>query len=132
MGLFTLLIALLFVPIASADQPPLTPGLWEVVTNPEFKGIPVTPSPKIDHYCLTEKSIREGRIPLRIAVRCKIMGGQWNTNKLRFSIACEDAPADAQINNQLEAAENTFSSFITLNPSITYQYSGKWLGERCQ
>jgi hypothetical protein len=119
------------VPMA-ADTLPLVAGLWQVTTMPEFKGIPANPTPRIDRFCLDEAAIKAGRIPLRLAVTCKIPGGKWEANKLTLTIVCDDAPPDTPIANQISAEGQGLAGFITLNPAITYRYAGKWLAAECR
>lgn len=114
------------------DTLPLATGLWQVTTTPEFKGIPANPTPRIDRFCLDEAAIKAGRIPLRLAVTCKIPGGKWEGNQLVLSIVCDDAPPDTPIVNQLSAKGESLAGFITLNPAITYRYAGKWLAAECR
>lgn len=125
--------SIMFLPVGApaADAPPLTAGLWEVATTPDLKGIPANPMPKIDQLCLSDQAIRDGIIPLRIAVACKVTGGTWRGDKLNLAISCQDAPADTAIPNEISANGQGFSGYIALNAMITYRYQGKWLGAAC-
>lgn len=131
---FLLLSALLLhSPLSQAEESlPLASGLWEVTTRPDIQRIPTPPTPKIDRLCLSESDIKDGKIALRVAVTCKISGGEWNKNNLTLSIFCPDAPPDAKILAELNAAGASFTSYIQLNPQIRYNHSGKWLSAQCQ
>lgn len=130
--LLPITLALISANLAIANELPLAKGQWEVVTRPDFKGIPANPLPRTDRFCLDETMIRDGRIPVFLTPACKITGGTWQGTKLQISITCPDAPPDAKIPAELTADGKVFTSFIELNPSIRYNHSGKWVADQCQ
>lgn len=119
-------------PVQAEEPLPLASGWWEVTARPDLINIPASPAPKIDRLCLSASDIKGGKIALRVAATCSITGGEWNKNKLTLNIFCPDAPPDAKIPAELNAAETSFSSFIQLNSNIRYNHSGKWLSAQCQ
>ena len=65
---------------ANAQAPvKLQPGFWEITTKPEFPGVPIIPVPKIDKLCLNKDDIAGGRIDLRSAPGCKVIGVEPET-----------------------------------------------------
>ncbi len=130
--LLSITLTAISVSLAMANSPPLAKGQWEVVTRPDFKGIPANPLPRTDRFCLDEAMIREGRIPVFIAPACKITGGSWDGIRLQMTVTCPDAPPDARIPAELTAEGKAFTSFVELNPSVRYNHSGRWISEQCQ
>ena len=120
----------------------LQPGLWEVVTHPEFPSVPVEPQPRTDTLCLTAEDIAAGKLPLRSTPSCRVTGGTWLDRNLRLALVCEDdVPPDVVVRGSLQAQEQSFNGKIELitpktdegTPSGVYSYnhSAKWLGEAC-
>lgn len=100
---------------ANAQAPvKLQPGFWEITTKPEFPGVPIIPVPKIDKLCLNKDDIAGGRIDLRSAPGCKVIGGKWIDNRLQLDIACGDAPPEAKMSGELIASGQTLTSKIDL------------------
>lgn len=131
--LLPITLALISANLALANELPLARGQWEVVTRPDFKGIPANPLPKTEHLCLDEESIRNGAISLRTAHTCKITGGQWVDNKVTLRVFCPDAPPNADIPAELTASDiKSFTAYVTLNQMITYHYTGQWMSSVCQ
>lgn len=132
--LFTTLVGATFS--LWADEPPksLEPGLWEVVTRPEFPNTPIPPAPKTDRYCLSVSDMAAGLIPVRTAPACKVLGGTYKGQQLELNIECSDIP---KASGKLDLADKTFTGRAELlvvpgqdgvgRVAFYYNYTGRWV-----
>jgi hypothetical protein len=124
-----------------ANATALEPGFWEVVTRPDFPGVPMLLAPKLDKMCLSKADITRGDIKLRSMPACKVISGAWQKNTLNLQLECDPTPPGAILMGALHAAGKSFTGEIDLISDPTkegaesgrfkYHHQGKWISTTC-
>jgi len=120
------------------DQPPLLAGYWEVVTAPNFPGIPMPMLPRTERYCITAEQIAQGTMRLMLFASCRLQGSAWQGKHLPLVIGCPELTPPPKTEGELSAAGKSFTARATVVTGgdetphhFHYHHTGRWLGEHC-
>jgi len=140
----SLLLSVLSSPARAGDAPtpdqapPLVAGYWEVVTAPNFPGIPMPMLPRTERYCITPEQIAQGTMRLMLFASCRLQGSAWQGNRLPLVINCPELVPPPKTEGELNAAGKSFTARATVVTGggetphyFYYHHTARWLGEHC-
>ena len=118
-------------------QGPRRDGLWEIKTEMQMEGMPMTMPPMTSQQCITpaeandpNKSTPQGRG--RGGQDCKMSEYKIDGNKVTWSMKCEGAQAmsgTGEIVYSADAYTGTMKMEMSGRGTVTMKYTGKRLGD---
>lgn len=109
---------------------PMKPGLWEVNTTVEIRGMPFQPPPQTMRHCYTEQDVKESPVPKED--NCKIHDVKSSGNRTTWKMECSGEAAsqgEGEIIHQGDSAYQGRTRMQSQGMMMDVRYRGKRIGE---
>jgi len=136
-GIFTaiaVILALVWLTGASAAEPNMKDGLWEITTKTEMKGMPGKVPANVMKQCLTKKeSVPQNKNPKS---NCKMIDQKASGDTVTWTMACKEKDGTIESRGTITYKGDTFDGTTKTTISgkggktqeIATKMSGKRLG----